>query len=251
VTRHAYDAFAPHFDAWQRAFGAPYDALILPRVRALLARHAPGGRRLADLGSGTGDLALALAREGWSVVGIDRSESMLAVARAKAAAAAPAGPVFVAQDLRALRLEPPIDAAVCVYTVMNQLTGDGDLAAACRAVAGALVAGGVFVFELHLPAAYERFWTAPETVSLPDAVVHRVHRRVAGTPVIVADVTIRRRTPDGWRETHDRIEQRPYDDAEVRAALDAAGLAVVAHETFDPFEARGAPLKALWAARLT
>ena len=30
----AYDRFAPHFDAWQQAFGGPYDALVLSRVRA-------------------------------------------------------------------------------------------------------------------------------------------------------------------------------------------------------------------------
>ena len=38
----AYDEFAPYFDAWQDAFGGAYDALVLPRVTALLDRHAPG-----------------------------------------------------------------------------------------------------------------------------------------------------------------------------------------------------------------
>ncbi len=247
ATAQPYDAFAPCFDAWQRAFGPPYAELILPRVRTLLARHPPPGRRLADLGSGTGDLAIALARDGWSVVGVDRSAPMLAIARAKAAAARLATPPdFVAQDLRTLALAPPVDAAVCVYTVMNQLTGDDELAAACRAVAASLVPSGVFVFELNLPAAYERLWSAPETVTLADAVVHRAHARRGA--VIVADVTIRRRTADGWLEMHDRIEQRPWSDDAVRAALDAAGLAPLACETFDPFAPGGTPLKALWTA---
>src|SRR5262245_58319254 len=62
-----YDAFAPHFDAWQRAFGGAYDDLILPRVLAALARHPRPVCRVVDLGIGTGDLVVALARAGYAV----------------------------------------------------------------------------------------------------------------------------------------------------------------------------------------
>ena len=40
---------------------------------------------MLDLGSGTGNHALPLAQRGYEVVGVERSESMLAQARAKAA----------------------------------------------------------------------------------------------------------------------------------------------------------------------
>jgi SAM-dependent methyltransferase len=243
-----YDVFARHFDAWQQAFGGPYDDLILPRVLAALARHAPPVRRVADLGIGTGDLVVALARAGYAVVGVDRSPAMLAVARAKVAAASPApapAPVLVQQDLRALDLDAPVDAAVCVYTVINQLTGDGDLARALASVHAALEPGGLFLFELNLPEAYARYWTGAETVTLPDAVVTREHHRVAGTPCLEAQVTIR--GADG-AVSHDRIRQRPYDDAEVADALRGAGFTRASVARYDPFAGAGGPTKALWAA---
>src|SRR5579859_1516846 len=59
------------------------------RRAADLAGLAPGGRAL-DVATGTGDLALELARRvapGGTVVGADFSEGMLDRARAKAAAA--------------------------------------------------------------------------------------------------------------------------------------------------------------------
>jgi len=247
---HAYDAFAPHFDAWQRAFGAPYDALILPRVLDALTRHAPGARRIVDLGAGTGELAVALAAHGYRVVAVDCSAPMLEVARTKARALhLPEPPELVLQDLRTFRLEVPADAALCVYTVMNQLTRDGDLARALAATRDALVPGGLFVFELNLPAGYARHWSGTETVVLDDVVVVRVHRRLPGSSVIEARVTIRPRRDGGGEEVTDRILQRPYDDAEVEAALAGAGFVPLERARFNPFAPAEAPVKALWCAR--
>jgi SAM-dependent methyltransferase len=241
----SYDEFAPHFDAWQDAFGGRYDALILPQLTASLARWAPAARRIVDLGIGTGDLVVALARRGYDVVGVDRSAPMLAVAQAKIAAAAlPRPPRLVAQDLRTLALDVPCDAALCVYTVMNQLTGYGDLAAACRAVHANLVPGGVFLFELNLPATYARWWRGEDTQRLGDVVITRTHVAVLGTPCVEARVTIRR----GAEVREDHIRQRPYADDEIRVALAESGLVPLGCETYDPFGG-GEPAKALWAAQ--
>ncbi len=240
----SYDGFAPYFDAWQQAFGGAYDALILGRVLGALRRHVPEARRVVDLGIGTGDLAIALTRAGYRVVGVDRSAAMLAVARRKAAAAG-ASPTLVQQDLRSLALAVPVDAAVCVYTVVNQLVGDDELLAAFRAVCAALVPGGVFVFEVNLPACYARHWTGTETVRAGDAFVTREHRAIAESPVVEAHVTIR----DGSHVVHDRIAQRCRSRAEIAAALDASGFAPLACDAFDPFDAGPEPMKALWVAR--
>lgn len=237
-----YDAFAPWFDAWQRAFGPAYDALILERVAALLP---PPPARVADLGVGTGDLAIALAGRGYDVVGVDRSRPMLAIARDKAAAAGVRA-AFVEQDIRRLELAAPIDAAICVYTVVNQLVGDDDLDRAFAAVRDTLRPGGTFVFELNLPAAYARWWTGEQTVELAAATVTRTHRHGADGRTIAADVTITPR--DGRPVVRDRIRQRLRSDDEVRAALAGAGLRVRGVEPFNPFVAGDAPMKALWAA---
>jgi demethylmenaquinone methyltransferase / 2-methoxy-6-polyprenyl-1,4-benzoquinol methylase len=53
------------------------------RERAVDLAHAGPGTRALDVATGTGDLAIALARRGSDVVGTDFSEGMLARARAK------------------------------------------------------------------------------------------------------------------------------------------------------------------------
>jgi len=68
-----------------------------------LARPLPGERAL-DLCCGTGDIAFALARSGLDVVGLDFSEPMLAVARARSKASrdarpdSPPAPEFIQGD---------------------------------------------------------------------------------------------------------------------------------------------------------
>src|SRR5690348_15725074 len=53
-------------------------------LRPLLAGlEGTPGRRVADIGGGTGNYALALKREGWAPVVVDRSPDMLARASAK------------------------------------------------------------------------------------------------------------------------------------------------------------------------
>jgi len=64
----------------------PWDGHALPaRLREAAARE-PKGRAL-DVGCGTGDASIFLARAGWDVTGVDFVERALAKARAKAAAA--------------------------------------------------------------------------------------------------------------------------------------------------------------------
>jgi SAM-dependent methyltransferase len=241
----SYDAFAPHFDAWQRSFGPAYDELVLPRILRALGRHAPGARRVADLGIGTGDLTIELARHGYDVTGVDRAPAMLAVAREKAKRAGVAI-ALVEQDLRRLRLPEPVDAAVCVYTVLNQQTADDDLARTFRAVRAALVPGGLFAFELNLPASYVRYWEGEHTADVGDAVIVRTHHRRPGSPVIEARVSIRRRTCGGFHEVTDHIAQRVYDDVEVDAALARTGFGILERQRYDPFETGGEATKSLW-----
>ncbi len=95
-----FQAYAPFYDSsGQMRFAV----LMGQYLGDLLEHHPVAGRRALDLACGTGTLALILADRGWDVVGLDRSEPMLAIARAKAEAADTAGRIaFVLGDMRNL-----------------------------------------------------------------------------------------------------------------------------------------------------
>lgn len=75
--RDFFEEVGPDWDALRRVFG---DDLL--RARAINALVVPP-LRVADIGTGTGILALELARQGLDVIGIDRSDAMLETARQK------------------------------------------------------------------------------------------------------------------------------------------------------------------------
>ncbi len=119
----------------------------LPGITQSLERA--GARRVLDVGCGTGQHALALAREGYQVWGTDVSEEMLAQARANAAGAVdffpwrlgdPPPPALVAHG--------PFDAVTCVGNVWPALTTDEDIVAAQRAILSLLRPGGLFLAGL-------------------------------------------------------------------------------------------------------
>lgn len=78
--RSFFDAVGPEWDALRKVFND--DAL---RARAL-AHLAPAEWTVADIGTGTGILAIELARLGMHVIAVDHSARMLDAARAKFAA---------------------------------------------------------------------------------------------------------------------------------------------------------------------
>jgi demethylmenaquinone methyltransferase / 2-methoxy-6-polyprenyl-1,4-benzoquinol methylase len=109
-----------------------------------LAQVGPGSRAL-DVATGTGDLALALARRGADVVGADFSEGMLERARAKASGAVR----FERGD--ALALEYP-DASFDAATVGFGARNFGELQRGLAEMARVVRPGGrVVILEITTP----------------------------------------------------------------------------------------------------
>jgi len=71
--------------AWQRRRDEPGQRELVERTAGELARVVAPPGPVADLGCGPGAHALALARRGYDVVGIDGSPAMVEAARARAA----------------------------------------------------------------------------------------------------------------------------------------------------------------------
>lgn len=129
---YADPAMAEAFDALR--FSGPIGTLLADEQEEVLASFLSpvGGRTVLDVGTGTGRAALALARRGAHVTGVDASDTMLAVARRRAEEARL--PVtFVHGDAHALaQPDRSFDAVVCLRVVMHTPDWRQSIAELCR-----------------------------------------------------------------------------------------------------------------------
>jgi SAM-dependent methyltransferase len=124
-------------------------------------------RTIVDLGCGTGLLTRTLARRGYSMIGVDPSREMLAVARREADGARVQ---WINGDATEIGT-PGADLAVMSGHVAQFFVTDDAWSTALRALHAALRPGGTLAFESRNPdnREWDR-WTRDATLSVNDRV---------------------------------------------------------------------------------
>jgi 2-polyprenyl-3-methyl-5-hydroxy-6-metoxy-1,4-benzoquinol methylase len=139
----AYDAIAAEYDAQVRG-----DDWMRRALHAHYARVFRAGQRVLDVGCGTGIDAVALARSGVRVVGVDGSAAMVARLHAKIAREGVAdrvqAHVLRIEDLGSLA-EPPFDGLISAFAGLSSLP---DLAGFARDAARLVRPGGRVVLHM-------------------------------------------------------------------------------------------------------
>jgi ubiquinone/menaquinone biosynthesis C-methylase UbiE len=112
--------------------------------------HCRPAGRLIDLGCGTGRLALALAGQGFQVVGVDLSAPMLRVLGEKAAAAGVAVERIQANLVELGCLDDAaFDHAACLFSTLGMVAGTAQRRRVVEHVYRLLKPGGVLVLHVH------------------------------------------------------------------------------------------------------
>lgn len=231
-------------------YAAAYDALYRDKdyeaecdlIERLLATHGTSGpRHLLDLGCGTGNHAIPLARRGHRLVGVDRSAPMLAQAQEKAAPLQQQ-PEFRLGDLRDLDLGRRFDAVLMMFAVLGYQHGNADVLAALRTVHRHLEPGGLFLFDV---------WNGPAVLADRPGPRTRTVAATRGSIVRTADSSldvVRQlchvhfqlqrmdcgRVAAEWEEMH---TMRFFFPQELDLALGATGLRLLGLRRFPDGEA--------------
>ena len=140
------DTFGPSYaETYDALYGEKdYEAECDLAERVFVKYADFGVGTILDLGCGTGNHALPLARRGYEVVGVDRSESMLERARAKGGDAV----VFELGDLRDVRLDREFDAVLVLFAVLGYQYSNEDVLAALQTARIHLRPGGLLLFDV-------------------------------------------------------------------------------------------------------
>ncbi|HHX66054.1 MAG TPA: class I SAM-dependent methyltransferase [Chloroflexi bacterium] len=236
-----YDDFSQDYDRF-----VDWDARLafeLPFFRSLFSEH--GVRRVLDVACGTGQHAIALAREGFEVTATDLSQAMVERARANAAEA---GVEVAFSRLGFGELADALDerynAVICLGNSLPHLLTADEMRYALRDMAAVLRPGGLLVVQNRN---FDRVLDTEQRFMPPEA-----HAQDGDEWVFMRFydfepdglrfnvVRLHRPRGEGWQVRLGHTRLYPWRYAELRELLDEAGLDLVAaHGNYrgEPFDA--------------
>jgi SAM-dependent methyltransferase len=218
----AYEAIAPVYDD----FTAHHDyELWLGNLMPKLELHGiPPGKRLLDVGCGTGKSFIPMLERGWNVTACDISPKMVAIAREKVG-----GEVELhVADMRELPTFGEFDLVWCLDDAVNYLLSEEELVRALTGMRCNMGPGALLMFDVNTLDSYRSFfgeeviverdgrrliWKGRTSPEAPPGSIAEASFEVepvedsAGPPI----------PPEMHRERH-------FPEATVRAALEQAGL---------------------------
>ena len=116
-------------------------------IQSVFTRFETTPKDVLELACGTGAMACILDDRGYRMTGIDRSESMIAVAKRKSVDTRRAIR-FQVGDMVRMPVSGSFDAVLCLYDSINYVMDEADIAAMLNSLRCVLNAGGLFVFDV-------------------------------------------------------------------------------------------------------
>lgn len=229
-----------------------YDAEV-HLLEALFATHGVSGGSVLDLGCGTGQHAIRLARLGHEVTGVDRSPDMLRIARVKAEQTldeTSPQPTFVEGDITSVRIaRAEFDVALMMFAVLGYQITNAAVRASLATVRAHLRHGGLFVCDVWYGPAVLSVRPSERTkvVDAPGGQVIRSVRTSLDTFAHRADVSYR-----VWRlkdkqvvaEMSEAHAMRYFFPQELALLFEEAGLSLVELRAFG--DGDGRPSETTW-----
>lgn len=169
-------------------------------------------RRVLDLGCGTGNHSLRLAKLGYEVAGVDQSAEMLALAEAKTREQN----VRVAlhhSRITEFRSPEQFDAALLMFAVLGYHTSNADVLGALQTARRQLVTGGLLVFDV---------WYGPAVLAQRPGERVRVLDHASGTTIRATQATLDTRSHTCrvdyrvWELAGDRVAGRTAESHLMR-----------------------------------
>ncbi len=104
--------------------------------------------KIVDLGCGTGEITIQLAKQGFQMIGVDMSADMLSIATEKSFAEN-VNVTWLQQDIRQLSGFFNVELFVSFFDVINYITNEEELKDTFKTIYHSLSIDGYFIFDVH------------------------------------------------------------------------------------------------------
>ncbi len=189
------------------------------------------GSHILDLCCGVGRHSLELARRGYRVTGVDRTNKYLDIARQKAADDN-LNLEFLEGDMRTFSRLDTFDAAINLFTSFGFFEDPEEDKQVVMNVYNSLKPGGVFLMDMGGKEVIARIFQERDWREEPDGTLMLQHRTVTKNWSWLENLWIRI-TPEGKRHEH-MVSHRIYSAAEIKKLFEECGFQDV--QIFGNFE---------------
>lgn len=198
-------------------------------VKSLFKEFDKKPELLLDLCCGTGTFCEAFAMDGISVIGVDISEDMLAVAKEKSLKSGD-DILYLCQDATELDLYGTVDGAVCLMDSLNHITDYSGFCKAIGRVSLFLEKDRLFIFDINTEYKAEQILGDNTFVSEENGVFliwQNEYDKKEKTNTMLLDFFVADED-EKYIRTSEKIVEKAYTKDEVEKALSNADLKIEA-----------------------
>jgi 2-polyprenyl-3-methyl-5-hydroxy-6-metoxy-1,4-benzoquinol methylase len=218
-----YEGFAQFF---AKGNYPAYSQRMAEALPSLLQELGSRPQDILDIACGEGSFAVAMAKQGFRVTGVDQSAAMLKFATAKAKREG-VRVGFHQHDMRKLNFGQQFDLVTCWFDSLNYLLDVKDVRATFDGVARALRPRGLFIFDVNtiyrLNLLARRYACVVERETSDVFQVHR-HSYDAERNIATFHIVDFAREKSHWNRVEEVHQERGYAPEELRACLRDAQL---------------------------
>ncbi len=216
-------------------FAYSYDALMIDvdykkrtdYICSLFERFDRMPTLMLDLACGTGEFSNRFAQKGVSVIGVDISYDMLAIAREKSAECGN-DILYLCQDAAELDLYGTIDGAICCLDSLNHIADYEQFCKAIERVSLFLEKDRLFIFDLNTTYKHREVLGNNTFVIDTDDVYCVWQNEYDGDNTVEISLDFFTHDGDAYYRTSESFCERAYTAQEIENALQKAGLKIEA-----------------------
>ncbi|MCR5747350.1 MAG: methyltransferase domain-containing protein [Lachnospiraceae bacterium] len=202
----------------------PYDKWC-DFIEKKLKKYGIDDGLICDLGCGSGTLTTMLSDRGYDMTGIDSSNEMLQEALAKKGKR---DILYLGQDIREFELYGTMRAIVSSCDALNYIISKNELKKVFRLAANYLDPAGLFIFDIHTSAYYEKLGnnTFSDTTERSAYIWDNSYDRSTG--INEYELTLFTENPDGsYTRSEEEHMERAYSGVYINKILKGSGFEIL------------------------
>jgi SAM-dependent methyltransferase len=196
-----------------------------------IKKHAPNSNTILEFGSGTGKHGLLLEKQGYTVYGLEKSPSMVAVAKRN-------GFNCKQSDITNFAIADKFDVVLSLFHVISYITDNKSLNLVFQNAYNSLNDGGLFIFDVwYSPAVYtqvpERRIKKVENDNI--SVIRFAEPKMNFNNNVVEvhyTILVKEKESDTWIQVEETHPMRHFTIPEIETLANINGFKLIKSESF-------------------